>query len=259
MNFVRALRAEFQKLYTLPSVWLGLAITIAGSAVITWISASQSQPPTAQDGHYPSLENAFTGIPILGLAGMLVIAILAIGSEYAVDEPDAGGSRQISTTLGAAPGRTRVIVAKAVTITVTTLVAAAITIPLNIAFAQSLAGPGAAVAPLDVVLPRAIGTAWYWLCMALIAFAVTVFTRSSAFPLLFFIANSSLVSVTFLLTRVTKLADWLPDMAGRNLFGFPPRLIDPGGLDPEIGWIVMGAWAAGALIAAAITFIRRDA
>ena len=95
--------------------------------------------------------------------------------------------------------------------------------------------------------------------MGLIAFAITVLARSGIIPLIILIANSSVVSVSLLLTNLTPAAHWLPDMAGRNLFGFPADSVVPGGLDPTPGAIVMAGWALALLIVAGIVFRRRDA
>ena len=93
--------------------------------------------------------------------------------------------------------------------------------------------------------------------MGLIAFAITVVTRSGIVPLIVLIVNSSLVSVSLLLTRLTPLAHWLPDLAGRRLFGGVSTV--EGGLDAVPGGLVMSAWTLALLLVAGFVFARRDA
>lgn len=104
---------------------------------------------------------------------------------------------------------------------------------------------------------RMLGAALYWVLTGLMALATTVFTRSGVIPLIILIMNNSLVSFLFLLTRVTDLANWLPDMAGRSLFG--GEYIVDGAPGPVAGAITMAVWTAGLLVIAALVFRWRDA
>ena len=95
--------------------------------------------------------------------------------------------------------------------------------------------------------------------MGLIALAVTVFARSGVIPLIVLIANSSVVSLSFLLLQVTPLARFLPDLAGIRLFARESFAAFDDVLDPLTGGLVMGAWALGLLLVSAVVFTRRDA
>ncbi|MGW6275864.1 hypothetical protein [Kribbella sp. NPDC055071] len=90
----------------------------------------------------------------------------------------------------------------------------------------------------------------------LIGLAVTVMIRNGLVPLIVMIVNSSVVSVSLLLSKLTPLALWLPDMAGRRLFG--PSQIG-GGLGAVPGGFVMAGWALAFCAAAAVVFAPRDA
>jgi ABC-type transport system involved in multi-copper enzyme maturation permease subunit len=136
--------------------------------------------------------------------------------------------------------------------------AAALTLPLTTWVAATVIGDGAVetVTTQDAVR-RCLGGALYWLLTALIAFAITALARSGVIPLLVLIVNSSLVSFSLLLTNITPLAHWLPDMAGRRLFDGPYTV--EGGLDAGPGAVVMAGWTVALLAIAAIVFRRRDA
>ncbi|GGM87232.1 hypothetical protein ACFFX1_05895 [Dactylosporangium sucinum] len=73
------------------------------------------------------------------------------------------------------------------------------------------------------------------------------------------IANSSLVSVSYLLSRVTALARFLPDLAGIRLFARESFAAFDDALDPLIGGLIMAAWTLGLLAVSAVVFTRRDA
>src|SRR5699024_11864176 len=78
-------------------------------------------------------------------------------------------------------------------------------------------------------------------------------------PLVWFIANSSVISVSLLLSKLTPLARYLPDLAGMRLFAAPSSIAVQDALEPVSGAIVMTAWALGFRTVAAIVFSRRAA
>jgi len=262
MRFGPLLAAEFRKTATLPAAWAGVAVALLGSAGITVLNAISARAAIAA-GH-PELR-AFTSVfqtgyaaAPLGTVGAIVIGVVAIGSEYTSNNADAGGGRQVTTTLAAIPHRTGLLAAKALTVVLLAVTTAALTIPACVGIAALVIGDATReTVTLDEALTRSLGAALYWTLMGLIAFAVTVVTRSGMFPLIALIANSSLVSVSLLLTRLTPLAFWLPDMAGRRLFGGLSTV--EGGLDAGAGAIVMAAWTLALLATAATVFSRRDA
>jgi ABC-type transport system involved in multi-copper enzyme maturation permease subunit len=104
---------------------------------------------------------------------------------------------------------------------------------------------------------RIAGAIAFWVLSALIALAVTVVTRSGVIPLVVLIVNSSMVSVSFLLTKVTPLAKYLPDVAGAQ--SFTTRYPADDMLSPAAGALVMAGWTALLLVAAGWIFARRDA
>lgn len=265
MTPVRAVRAEFGKALSLPAVWIALAVTLGGTAAITILNvvftrADAALPAAEQVYDASAFEAGFAAMPIIGVVGAIIVGVVVMSSEYAAAQTEAGGARQIATSLVAVPRRGVLFASKAIVVATIVLASALVTIPGSIGLATLMLQdlPTDAVPAVDAVW-RSVGATVYWLCMGLIAFAITALVRSGIVPLIVLIANSSLVSFTLLLTNLTPLANWLPDMAGRNLFGFPPDSVVPGGLDAVPGGIVMAAWAAVLLVIAGIVFARRDA
>lgn len=264
MTYLRALSAELRKAANLPGIWVGIAVMVAASAALTAYNASMVRNALA-DGRFAdtafgsAFEAAFAAVP-LGTVGAVVIGVLVIGSEYTANSPETGGGRQITTTLTAIPHRVKALAAKVLVTVVVVAAAAAATLAGTVGLATIIIGDHATeVVAVDTALARSGGTTLYWILTALLAFAITVLTRSAVIPLLILIVNSSLVSVSLLLANLTPLAHWLPDLAGRRLFGLAEDFIVPGGLDLIPGALVMGTWTLVLLGIAGIVFQRRDA
>ncbi len=250
------LAAELRKAVTLPAVGIGVLVTLLGSVAITLVNAlaSRSALGTGSDGS--AFENAFGAAPV-GTVGAVLIGVVVIGSEYTASAAVDGGGRQITSTLTAAPHRVRLLAAKAGTTALVVLLSAAVTLPATVLVARAvLGGAPETVAPGDAVL-RVLGAAAYWVLTALIAGAITTLTRSGIVPLIVLIVNSTVVSVSYLLTRLTPLAHWLPDMAGRWLLAGIDTV--PGGLAVLPGALVMVGWTVALLVVAALVLHRRDA
>lgn len=262
MTFPRSLLAELHKCLTLPAVWAGAAVAMLGSIALTVLNATTSRSALAS-GHPEMLadsspfETAFAAMP-LGTVGAVVIGVVVMGSEYTANSPDAGGGRQIGTTLTAAPRRIGLLLAKAGAVVVLVVGIAAVTLPTTVLIARLLMGDLAVEhVAVDAAVTRCLGGTLYWTLTGLIALAITTLTRSGVIPLIVLVMNSSLVSFSLLLTNVTPLAHWLPDMAGRRLFDGPYTL--EGGLDAGPGALVMAGWTVALLAVAALVLRRRDA
>ncbi|WP_017586790.1 hypothetical protein [Nocardiopsis ganjiahuensis] len=267
MNLLRLVAAETRKAATLPAVFAGLAVAVLGSLAVTLLN-SVSVRNAAASGNLERVvstspvETVFAALP-LGTVGAVVLGVVAMSSEYTANSDDAGGGRQITATLTAAPGRLSVLSAKALVTVALVAVSAAVTLPAGLFLARAVIGDAAAeaAAPGDVAA-RALGAFVYWSLTALIALALTALARSGIVPMVLLITNSSLVSFSLLLSNVTPLARYLPDLAGTGLF-----LGDDADsytafdlvLDPLPGGLVMAAWAAALLAVAALVLHRRDA
>lgn len=262
MSFWNTFTAELRKAVSLPASWVAVAVTLLGSVGVTVLNAVAAR--TALDSGAPesrgfssAFETAYAAVP-LGTVGAVVIGVVVMSSEYAANSTDAGGGRQITATLAAVPRRAGLLVAKALTVVLLVALIAAVTIPAAAGVARLVigAGPPETVGLADALV-RSLGAALYWTLTGLIALAITTLARSGIIPLVVLITNSSLVSVSLLLTNLTPLAHWLPDLAGRRLFVGMPTV--DGGLDAVPGALVMAAWTAALLGVAGVVFSRRDA
>lgn len=254
--------AELRKTVTLPGIWVGAGVVLAVSAVITLLNAAGVRAALAAGepervAFTSPFETAYAAMP-LSVVGAVVIGVITMSSEYTANGTDVGGGRQITATLAATPRRIRVLLAKVATVVVCVVALAAVTLPVMIGVARAVVGGvGVETVTLGEAVTRCLGGTLYATLMGLIAFAITVMTRSGVVPLIVLIVNSSLVSVSLLLTHLTPLAHWLPDMAGRRLFGGVGTV--EGGLDTVPGALVMAAWTLALLLVAGIVFTRRDA
>lgn len=242
---MRALRAELSKLATLPFVWITVA---AGLAVPTGIAVITSLTATPGDN------TGFSELAI-GVVGAIVLGATAIGSEYTTEGEESAGSRQITTTLTAVPSRVRLLFAKVVAVIIATTLLALVAVLLVFTTVHVLLGADAPALDGNT-FTRAGGAVIYWVLMALLAFGLTVFTRNGIIPMAILVANSSAVSVTFLLAQSIPAANYLPDLAGMRMFTTLPSPVE---IDPITGGLVMAAWVAVLLVAAGAVFTRRDA
>lgn len=253
----RGIGAELRKAASLPATLAGCGVMLLSMLALTVLNAISARGDDAADSAF---DVAFYGAP-LGVVGAVVIAVMIVSSEYTANSPDAGGGRQISTTLIATGSRTRLLVAKAVTMVVFVVPAAAISIGACLGVATVLLGDAAgASVGIDEGLRRAGAVIAYWLLISLMALAVTVVTRSGVIPLVFFIVNSAVLPPSFLLSRITDLAFWLPDTSGFRLLSYGiGQSIDDAQLAMVPGTLVMTAWALALLTVAGLVLNRRDA
>ncbi|MFC3999186.1 ABC transporter permease [Nocardiopsis sediminis] len=263
MTLLHAVAAELRKAATLPATLVAIAVAALGSLAITLLNSVNVRAAIDSGrldtvAYTSPVEAVFAAVP-MGTVGAVILGVVVISSEYTANSPDAGGGRQITATLTATPRRLTLLAAKACTAVLLVLATAAVALPACLAVAQSVIGEAGASDGLGDVVARSAGAALYWALTALMALAVTVLTRSGIVPLIVLIANSSLVSVSFLLTRLTDLAYALPDLAGMGLFAGDTRAGADGALDPLTGGVAMAAWAFGLLAVSALVLTRRDA
>ncbi|MFT3886902.1 MAG: hypothetical protein QM713_01880 [Arachnia sp.] len=262
MSFPRILAAEISKAISLPATYVAGGISLAASVALAAYNANGVRADIAAGhlenlGYTSSVEAAFSATP-LGTVGAVILGVVAMSSEYAVNSPDAGGSRQISATLTAAPRRVAVFAAKAVTVVLLVALLAALSLPTSLALTRAIIGTTPAESLQDLAV-RSGGVSLYWVLTALLALGIAALARSGVVPLVILIANSSLVSFSILLSQLTPLAYYLPDLAGMRLFADETWAMVDDALDPVVGALVMGAWVSALLAAGAVAFVRRDA
>jgi ABC-2 type transport system permease protein len=252
--------AELRKTVTLPATAVALAVAVIGPIALAVLNAfpvrdALTSGQTDRVGYTSAAEAALSAVP-LGTAGAMVLGIVVISSEYTANSTDAGGGRQISTTLMAAPRRWTVLAAKAVVVVALVVLAALVSLSISLAVASAIIGDAAeARTPVG----RFVGAGLYWALAALMALAITVVARSGIVPLIVLITNGTVVSASFLLWKVTPLARYLPDLAGTRLFAGETFTAVDDALPPLTGGLVMAAWTVGLLLVAAVVLTRRDA
>ncbi|OKK01506.1 ABC transporter permease [Amycolatopsis sp. CB00013] len=238
---MRAYRGELRKLTSLPSVWAAVAIGVLLPAILTFLNARAA----ARRGGNVDLgfqELAF------GVVGAIILGVVAVSSEYTTEGENAGGGRQITTSLTVVPSRRRLLITKlaAMVTVVAALATVSSAITLTIVEALGVSDFG-----------RLPGVVLYWVLTALLASGLTLVTRNGILPLTVLILNTSVVTVTYLLTKLTPLAAFFPDLAGFRMF--IERVELPVRLSPVTGGLVMTAWVAALLAAGFLLFRGRDA
>ncbi|KHL97135.1 ABC transporter permease [Paenibacillus sp. IHB B 3415] len=252
---MKTFSAELSKLISLPTIWVALAVGILVSPVVAAINSFSALSSisrgieTAVEADIGYQELAF------GVMGAIILGVVAISSEYFTESEESAGGRQITTSLTAVPSRLRFLLSKATVVASASALLAIVTTAATMTVIQIILGEHAPALGIPAI-PRLIGVVCYWILTALLAFGVTVLTRNGVIPLAILIMNTSVVTVTYLLTKITPLANYLPDMAGIRMF---VKIKDTGvGIDPLWAGVIMTAWVAAFLTAAVIAFCRRD-
>ncbi|OPG06161.1 ABC transporter permease [Microbispora sp. GKU 823] len=251
---MRALAAETSKLASLPAVWIATAAGVLVPGVVAAITASSTL--RAIDRGAAAIDSGYQELAF-GVVGAIILGVVAVSSEYVTESADSGGGRQITTSLTVVSSRLRFLLAKLSAIAISSAMLAITATVTTMGVVRVVLGEHAPALGADDV-PRLAGVACYWVYSALLASGITVLTRHGAVPLAVLIANTSVVSVTYLLTKITPLANYLPDMAGVRMF--IRKLADSTAeISPLTGGLVMTAWVTVLLVIAAISFTRRDA
>lgn len=255
-----ALRAEWCKLRTLTATaWMLLAViavtVLSGAALL---AATHVGPGANRGGEDPT-RLALAGVD-LGQAVVAVLAVLAISEEYATG--------MIRVTLAATPRRIVLLAAKALPVAGVTLVAALLAIAGSL-LAGRLLLPGAGIGPAHgyalvslahgATLRAAAGAVLYLGLIALLSLGVATVVRDTAvstgvvlgllyLPPLF--AQLVTGAVHRRLEQIAPMSAGLAIESTRHL----ARLA----ISPWAGLGVLAAWAAGALLAAAVVLSVRD-
>ena len=246
-----AVRAELGKLLGLRTAWVGLVLGTSAAPALVLVNAPAVRRAMAEGRIADVTDLGYQNLGI-GLLGALILGVVTVSSEYTRTGADAPGARQLTATLTAVPGRLRLLTAKGSALVLVTAVQGAVTAVATIVLTRLV--HGAAVAPFEPV--RVAAAVLYWTLLALLAYAVTLIFRNGVVTLTVFVVNSSVVSVSYLLTKVTPAAAYLPDIVGAHMFlrgGTGARIA------PLTAGLVMTAWVAALLVLAGWLFRRRDA
>jgi ABC-2 type transport system permease protein len=249
---VSPVRAELRKLLALPTAWIGLVLGTLLVPVIVLLNAPSTRRAIAAGTLTDASDLGLRDLGI-GVIGPMILGVVVVSSEYTSTGQDAPGARQLTATLTAAPNRLRLLAAKTTALVLVAAAQATVTTAATLTLTQVLHGEHAPT-PAPARIAAAI---LYWALTALLAYAITLITRTGIVPLTLLIINSTVVSVSYLLTRVTDLATYLPDLAGVQMFIHSANL--PVELTPVTAGLVMTAWVVALLAVGAVLFHRRDA
>ncbi|WP_250009241.1 hypothetical protein [Actinoplanes sp. M2I2] len=243
------MRAELRKLLGLPTAWVGLVLGLIAAPALVLVNAPGMRR-AIDSGQTADLGYENLGI---GLLGALILGVVTVSSEYTSTGDDAPGAHQMTATLLAMPRRSHLLVAKGAALVLVVAVQGALTASATVWLTR-------------VVLPehappfapgRMAAAVLYWVLLALLAYAVTLIFRNGVITLTVFIINSSVVSVSYLLTKLTPWAAYLPDIVGAHMF-LRSDLIDLR-ISPVTAGLVMTMWVVALLAVAAYLFHRRPA
>ncbi|WP_339277929.1 ABC transporter permease [Paenibacillus sp. FSL W8-0426] len=246
---MRAFNAELSKLFSLPGIWLAFLIGAFAPAVIAALDSTAQKEEIIAGVSTRLSEVGFIGLG-LGVQGVIILGVLAVSSEYLTESSESGGGQQITTSLTVVSSRLYVLLAKAGAVTVISILFSIVAIITTLSATHLILGEYTPVFEWS----KLIGVVCYWILTALLAFGIAVLTKNGMIPLAVLIINTSVVSFSFLLSKVTKLALYLPDRAGLEMFMFMSDRF----LTPFTGGLVMLAWVIVLFIVAAIVFLRRD-
>ncbi|WMT43305.1 ABC transporter permease [Paenibacillus sp. D2_2] len=246
---MRAFNAELSKLFSLPSIWLAFLIGAFAPAVIAALDSIAQKGEIIAGVSTRLSEVGYIGLA-LGVQGVIIIGVLAVSSEYLTESSESGGGNQITTSLTVVSSRLHFLLAKAGVVTVISILLCIVAMLTTVSATHLILGDYTPAFEWS----KLIGAVCYWAFTALLAFGITVLTKNGIIPLAVLIINTSLVSFSFLLSKITKLALYLPDRVGLEMFMFTGDRF----LTPFTGGLVMFAWVIVLFIVAAIIFHRRD-
>lgn len=246
------IRSETTKLLTLKATWILALVTLLGTLPMAWTnSASSADLPADSELLFSSvpIPAEYQGFDMAGFGYVLIVTLAALwsGSEY-------GSGNQIRTTLLATPKRLRVFVVKAVLLGGLVALTGAVTMSGTIIITHTAMDTG--VVPWALT-PRIWahlgGVTLAWTLTALITFAVGTIARTAILPLILIIPL--VIGVGDFIASFWSGARFLPVTAGAAMYNDPSSGTF---LDPSTGALVQSGWAIALLVAAGITFTRRD-
>jgi ABC-type transport system involved in multi-copper enzyme maturation permease subunit len=263
VNFLRVLHSEWIKFTTLRSTWILLATTVVVMAGIGVLGgwglgtgldqlAEAGQDPAAQGMREEMLYQMPNGGLDFGQLTIGALGVLLIASEYSTG--------MIRSTMTAVPDRLSPLFAKAVVIAA---VAAATGIVSSFAtyflLQPVLAGSGHGFG-LDTenLVPSMLLSGVYLALAALMALALGSLLRNSAGGIVTLVVLFLILPMVLGLIRLDWIQDavpFLPSEAGGQLLALD---IADGDLTRLQGGLVMAAWSAVLLAAAAVATKRRD-
>jgi ABC-2 type transport system permease protein len=259
LTFPGVVRSEWIKTVGLRSTWwtLGVAVVVmVAFAALVAVSLSMAGDDQGLSIGSFRMEAITVGLSFAQLA-VAVLGALVVTGEFST------GS--VRSTFAAVPGRTSVLLAKAVVLTalvaVTGLISTALAYAVGI---PSFAGTSYSFDASDATTWRILlGVTLYLVTLGLFSLGVGAIMRNSTGAIF------TLVAILFVLPMIVSIAgafqatewiasagDYLPAAAGGQLLAATTA---PDALTPWQGYGVLAAWTAAALVAGIVMTKRRDA
>lgn len=261
LSFDGVLRGEWIKLLSLRSIRWSVLITVAlswGGAAL--MSAAMAGTDFATADAMPALlVQSATLSSMFTVLVMGVLGVLSITSEYA--------SGLILSSLAAVPSRTPLFVAKALVVAVLGLVVGALSTFGGGAISAVIFGDGAFGALFEPeVLLSLLGATLFLTLAALMSLGLGALLRSSAGAISVVVTLLFISTILFQILTMTgwewvpTVAQWMPADLGHTL---STVAVTPAESRGDVSyWGALGglaAWAAAALVPAAILLKTRDA
>ena len=257
-TILRSVRAEWIKLWTLRSTWITSFIAIALTVLFgAGLAAAFGQSEQYQD---TAKESITAGLNF----GQIVVAVLGaliITGEYS--------SGQIRSSLAASPRRGRLLVSKAVVLTIVAFILGSVSVFLSWAISKPFLGEHAGSLTDSHYAGHIWGSGLVFVGIALMALGIGFLLRSTAGTI------TVIVSILFIISTPLQVAagkwEWINKIIGCLPSTVSEAVSDPFQRTTEWGGqgaqflthgqaiAVFAAWALIPLIAAWFVFSRRDA
>jgi ABC-2 type transport system permease protein len=244
--------AELRKLLGLPTAWAGVVLGALLAPLIVLINARHTHAALV-DGSYGDVSDLGVQDLGIGLIGPMVLGVVVISSEYTSTGEHSPGVTQLHATLTAMPDRLRLLAAKLGALALVVFVQAVVVATAVLTLNEVLHGEF--TPPLEA--GRIAAALLYWVLLAVFSFVIALIARNGIVPLTILIINSTFVSVSYLLTKVTDLAYYLPDIAGARMFIRGGAFEEP--MSPLTAGVTMTVWIMLLLAIGGYLFQRRDA
>lgn len=225
----RLLRAECQKLLTLPVVWVTMLLILGTGPLVARVQRGWLVGE--------SRLGVLRTVPDYLVLPVLAFGVVAVCSEY--------GSSQIVTSLLAAPHRGRLLTTKVLVIGALAGFMAAV------ALAAGRFALGTELWTASEMGFVAVGAS-VLACLAVIAAGLSLAVRHLVGSIVGVLGVILVAPVVF--ASWPRVTTWLPAALGRELYGGAVRVLEAP--RAEVG---LGCWVAGALALGAVRFLATDA
>ena len=257
-TILRSVRAEWIKFWTLRSTWITSFITIALTVLFgAGLAAAFGQSEQHQD----MAKNLITSGLTFGQIVVAVLGALIITGEYS--------SGQIRSSLAASPRRGRLLVSKAVVLTIVAFILGSVSVFLSWAISKPFLGEHAGSLTDSHYAGHIWGSGLVFVGIALMALGIGFLLRSTAGTITVIVSILFIISTPLQVAAgkwewINKIIGCLPSTVSESVSDPFQRTTEWGGQGAQFlshgqAVAVFAAWAIIPLIAAWFVFSRRDA